>query len=111
MPSLVPLIIPLSTAHSTGFTCSYTPVYPVTATDGVKLIVEDKCLGILEAVGEVFLAAKYRRCIVRFYRNAFSVTPHSKVKMVAKMLKAIHAQESKKLPEKQLKLRWRNRVP
>ena len=26
----------------------------------------------------------------------FSVTPHSKVKLVAKMLKAIHAQESKK---------------
>lgn len=31
-----------------------------------------------------------------FYRNAFSVTPRSKVKLVAKMLKAIHAQKSKK---------------
>ena len=30
------------------------------------------------------------------YRNVFSVTPRSKVKLVAKMLKAIHAQESKK---------------
>lgn len=28
--------------------------------------------------------------------NVFSVTPRSKVKLVAKMLKAIHAQESKK---------------
>ena len=30
--------------------------------DGVKLIVGDKCLGMLEAVGEVFPDAKYQRC-------------------------------------------------
>jgi len=53
-------------------------------------------LGMLEAVGEVFPEAKYQRCTVHFYRNVFSVTPPSKVKLVAKMLKAIHAQESKK---------------
>ena len=64
--------------------------------DGVKLIVGDKCLGMLEAVGEVFPDAKYQRCVVHFYRNIFSVVPKSKVKFVAKMLKAIHAQESKK---------------
>ena len=64
--------------------------------DGVKLIVGDKCLGMLEAVGEVFPDAKYQRCTVHFYRNVFSVVPCSKVKQVAKMLKAIHAQESKK---------------
>ena len=64
--------------------------------DGVKLIVGDKWQGMLEAVGEVFPAAKYQRCTVHFYRNVFSVVPRSKVKHVAKMLKAIHAQESKK---------------
>ena len=64
--------------------------------DGVKLLAGDKCMGMLEAVGEVFPEAKYQRCIVHFYRNVFSVVPRSKVKMVAKMLKAIHAQESKK---------------
>ena len=63
--------------------------------DGVKLIAGDKCLGMLEAVGEVFPEAKYQRCVVHFYRNVFSVVPRSKVKLVAKMLKAIHAQESK----------------
>jgi len=62
---------------------------------GIKLIVGDKCLGMLEAVGEVFPNAKYQRCTVHFYRNVFSATPRSKVKLVAKMLKAIHAQESK----------------
>ena len=64
--------------------------------DGVKLIVGDKCMGMLEAVGEVFPEAKYQRCTVHFYRNVFSVVPKSKIKTVAKMLKAIHAQESKK---------------
>ena len=62
---------------------------------GVKLIVGDKCLGMLEAVYEVFPDAKYQRCTVHFYRNVFSVVPRSKGKLVAKMLKAIHAQESK----------------
>ena len=59
--------------------------------DGVKLVIGDKCLGMLEAVGEVFLEAKYQRCTVHFYRNVFSVTPRFKMKLVAKMLKAIHA--------------------
>ena len=49
--------------------------------EGVKLIVGDKCLGMLEAVGEVFPEAKYQRCVVHFYRNIFSVVPKSKVKM------------------------------
>ena len=47
-------------------------------------------------MGEVFPNAKYQRCIVHFYRNVFSVVPKSKVKIMAKMLKAIHAQEGKK---------------
>ena len=64
--------------------------------DVVKLIVGDKCMGMLEAAGEGFPDAKYQRCIVHFYRNVFSVVPKSKVKIAAKMLKAIHAQESKK---------------
>ena len=37
------------------------------------------------------------------YRNVFSVTPRSKVKLVAKMLKAIHAQESKKAAREKAK--------
>jgi len=59
--------------------------------DGVKQVVGDKCLGMLEAVGEVFPDAKYQRCTVHFYCNIFSVVPRSKVKLVFKMLKAIHA--------------------
>ena len=71
--------------------------------DKFVLIVGDKCMGMLEAVGEVFPDAKYQRCTVHFYRNVFSVVPKSKVKIVAKMLKAIHAQESKKASREKAK--------
>ena len=62
---------------------------------GVRLVIGDKNLGMLETVHKVFPDAKYQRCIVHFYRNIFSVVPRGKVRMVAMMLKAIHAQESK----------------
>ena len=71
--------------------------------DGVKLLVGDKCFEMLKAVGEVFPDAKYQRCVVHFYRNVFSVVPKSKAKLVAKMLKAIHAQESKKASREKAK--------
>lgn len=64
--------------------------------DGAKLVVGDKRLGMLKAVEAVFPEAKYQRCTVHFCRNVFSVTSRSKVKLVAKMFKAIRAQESKK---------------
>ncbi len=57
---------------------------------------QSRCLGMLEAVGEVFPDVKYHRCTVPFYHNVFSVTPRSKGKLVAKMLWAIQAQESKR---------------
>lgn len=62
---------------------------------GVKMITGDKALGMTEAIGQVFPDAKYQRCTVHFYRNVFSVVPNQKVKEVAKMLKAIHAQEDR----------------
>jgi len=58
-----------------------------------QLFIGDKCLGLGESVNEVFPEAKFQRCVVHFYRNMFSAVPSSKVKDVAAMLKAIHAQE------------------
>ncbi len=69
----------------------------------MKLIIGDKCMGMPEAVGEVFPKAKYQRCIVHFDRNVFSVMPKSKVKIAAKMLKAIHVQESRKASREKAK--------
>ena len=63
---------------------------------GVRLIIGDKCLGMLESISEVFPKARYQRCTVHFYRNVLTITPRTKMRTVAMMLKAIHAQESKK---------------
>lgn len=69
--------------------------------DGVKLIIGDKNLGMVESIGEVFPNARYQRCTVHMYRNIFSVVPRKTVKEVAKMLKAIHAQEKLKKRQNQ----------
>jgi transposase-like protein len=62
---------------------------------GVRLVVSDKCLGLVEALGECFPEARWQRCVVHFYRNVFRVVPTGKVREVAALLKAIHAQEDR----------------
>ena len=60
---------------------------------GVELIVSDRCLGLVESLGDFYPKAKWQRCVVHFYRNVWTAVPTGKVKEVAAMLKAIHAQE------------------
>jgi len=62
---------------------------------GVKLFVTDKCLGLIEALAEFYPEAAWQRCVVHFYRNVFTAVPSGKVREVAAMLKAIHAQEDR----------------
>lgn len=62
---------------------------------GVKLFISDKCLGLIEALGEFYPESRWQRCMVHFYRNVFTVVPKGKVKEVV-ALKAIHAQEDRK---------------
>ncbi len=58
-----------------------------------KLVISDACQGLVESVEEMYPKAAWQRCIVHFYRNVFTLVPRGKVKAVARMLKAIHAQE------------------
>jgi transposase-like protein len=62
---------------------------------GVQLVISDKCLGLVESLAEVFPETDWQRCVVHFYRNVFTMVPKGKVKEVAAMLKAIHAQEDR----------------
>jgi transposase-like protein len=62
---------------------------------GVDLIISDKCLGLIESLGDFYPEAKWQRCMVHFYRNVFTMVPKGKVREVAAMLKAIHAQENR----------------
>lgn len=63
---------------------------------GVRLVVSDKCLGLVEALGDFYPDAKWQRCVVHFYRNVFTAVPRKHMREVATMLKAIHAQEGLK---------------
>ena len=56
---------------------------------------KDKSTGLVEALGDFFPEAKWQRCVVHWYRNAFAKCPKRKTGLVAAMLKAIHAQEDK----------------
>lgn len=60
---------------------------------GVRLIISDKCLGLIEILGEFYPEALWQRCVVHFYRNVLTNVPRNKMRIVSDMLKAIHAQE------------------
>ena len=66
---------------------------------GVQLIISDACIGLVEAAAELFPDAQWQRCVVHFYRNVFCNVPKGKVAEVARMLKAIHAQEDRRSAE------------
>ena len=57
------------------------------------LFISDKCIGLIESLAEYYPEAKWQRCTVHWYCNVLSVVPRGKMKEVAAMLKAIHAQE------------------
>lgn len=62
---------------------------------GVRLIISDACMGLVESVAEYYPDAQWQRCTVHFYRNVFSVVPSKHMRTVADMLKAIHACEDR----------------
>jgi putative transposase len=62
---------------------------------GVRLFISDKCLGLVSTLAEFYPDALWQRCAVHFYRDVWTAVPTSKVREVAAMLKAIHAQEDR----------------
>lgn len=62
---------------------------------GVRLVISDACIGLVESVSEYYPKADWQRCVVHLYRNVFSHVPSHRMKEVALLLKAIHAQESR----------------
>lgn len=62
---------------------------------GVRLVVSDKCLGLVEAVSQCYPKADWQRCVFHFHRNILAKVSREKMAEVAPMLKAIHAQEDR----------------
>ena len=63
---------------------------------GVKLVISDACSGLVESAAEFYPEAQWQRCVVHWYRTVFSHVPSTKVREVARMLKAIHAGEDRR---------------
>ncbi|MCC7389023.1 MAG: IS256 family transposase [Phycisphaerales bacterium] len=66
---------------------------------GVRLFVTDKCLGLVEALGEFYPESAWQRCVVHWYRNVMTAVPSGRVREVMAMLKAVHAQEDREAAE------------
>lgn len=62
---------------------------------GVRLVVGDRCAGLVATVGSMLPKAKYQRCMVHFMRNVLSKTPPGHREWASAALKAVFAQESR----------------
>ena len=66
-----------------------------TRLKGVRLVVGDRCAGLVATVGSMLPKAKYQRCMARFMCNVLSKTPPSHREWASAALKAIFAMESR----------------
>ena len=62
---------------------------------GVRLVVGDRCAGLVATVNSMLPDAGYQRCTVRFMRNVLSKTPPDHREWVSAALKAVFAMESR----------------
>ena len=62
---------------------------------GVRLVVGDRCAGLVSTVNSMLPKARYQRCMVHFMRNVLSKTPPSHREWASAALKAIFAQENR----------------
>jgi len=70
---------------------------------GVALVISDKSLGLVECLPDFFPDSQWQRCMVHWYRNVLSGVLQRKLKDVAAMLKAIHAQEDRPAAEQKVR--------
>lgn len=62
---------------------------------GVRLVVGDRCAGLVSMVNSMLPKARYQRCMVHFMRNVLSKTPPTHRQWASAALKAIFAMESR----------------
>ncbi|OZG50564.1 IS256 family transposase, partial [Pseudoscardovia suis] len=62
---------------------------------GVRLVVGDRCAGLVSTVGSMLPKARYQRCMAHFLRNVLSKVPPSHREWASAALKAVFAMESR----------------
>ena len=61
---------------------------------GVRLVVGDRCAGLVSTVNGMLPKARYQRCMVHFMRNVLSKVPPAHREWASAALKAVFAMES-----------------
>lgn len=56
--------------------------------NGVQLCIGDKCLGLVDSLGELYTNSTRQRCVVHWYRNVMTAVPTGKAREVAAIMKA-----------------------
>lgn len=62
---------------------------------GVRLVVGDRCAGLVATVDSMLPKARYQRCMVHFLRNVLSKVPPSHREWASAALKAVFVMESR----------------
>ena len=62
---------------------------------GVRLVVGDRCAGLVSTVSSMLPDARYQRCMVHFMRNVMSKVPPNHREWASAALKAVFAMESR----------------
>ena len=62
---------------------------------GVRLVVGDRCAGLVSTVNGMLPKARYQRCMVHFMRNVLSKVPPAHREWASAALKAVFAMESR----------------
>ena len=62
---------------------------------GVRLVVGDRCAGLVATVAGMLPGARYQRCMVHFMRNVLSKVSHRHVKWASDAPEAVFAMESR----------------
>jgi putative transposase len=68
----------------------------------IRLIISDKCLGLIESVSDFYPDSLWQRCVVHFYRNVWSKVPSNKMGIVIPLLKPfMHRKMGRHVKKKQ----------
>ena len=62
---------------------------------GIRLVVGDRCDGLVATVGSMLPKTRYQRCMVHFMRNVLSKAPPAHREWASAALKAVFAMESR----------------
>ncbi|MDN6783676.1 IS256 family transposase [Bifidobacterium mongoliense] len=62
---------------------------------GVRMVTGDRCVGLVNTVGELLPQARYQRCMVHFMRNVLARVSPRHTRWAADALKAVFAMESR----------------